>query len=38
MATWADPIPDNKKCPMCDGKGTTPSGKICVLCNGTGGK
>ena len=35
MATWADDIPDEKKCPMCDGKGRK-GGKACWLCNGTG--
>jgi DnaJ-class molecular chaperone len=37
MATWNDPIPDEKKCPMCDGKGTK-NGHVCPLCNGTGRK
>jgi hypothetical protein len=36
MAKQEDPNPDDKKCPMCDGKGSAPSGKVCILCNGTG--
>lgn len=35
MATWADPIPEEKKCPMCDGTGRKGK-KTCWLCNGTG--
>lgn len=37
MVTWADPIPPEDQCPMCDGKGKRGK-KICILCNGTGRK
>jgi hypothetical protein len=35
MATWADPIPQDDQCPVCDGNGRK-NGKTCLLCNGTG--
>jgi DnaJ-class molecular chaperone len=35
MVTWADDIPDEKKCPVCNGTGCK-GNQTCWLCNGTG--